>query len=164
MKTPDEKSPGEETPDGQGERPSTWRDGLLQEGAEPVVRLLAWDGPWEADDPDANLKVDIVAYRHADPMLTLTGLARSIDVPVGALVRYVLARWASGGSEGLLELGPSTVERMRAEVEQAEAAGTDDARLAAYEVLRQQLVWLDHGLSDPERTYPAGGAARPRRT
>ena len=128
--------------DGDG-TPGRWREGLVEPGDEPVVRLQAWDGPWPDDDPDANFKVDVAAYSHADPLLTLTNLARSVDVPVGALVRYVLARWASGGSEGLLELGPSTVERMRAEVERAEAADSDEARLRAYDVLRQQLSWLD---------------------
>ena len=137
-----------------------WRDGLVESGDEPLVRLRSWDGPWPADDPDANFKVDVAAYSRADPLLTLTNLARSIDVPVGALVRYVLARWASGGSEGLLEIGPSTVERMRAEVERAEADGSDAARLQAYHVLRQQVSWLDHGLSHPESSYPTGGADR----
>lgn len=143
-----------------GER---WREGLVEPGDEPLVRLQTWDGPWPHDDPDANLKVDVAAYSRADPLLTLTNLARSVDVPVGALVRYVLARWASGGSEGLLELGPSTVERMRGEVERAEADGSDAARLRAYDVLRQQLSWLDVGLSDPEASYPAGGGGPVRR-
>ena len=142
--------------------PERWQDGLVEDGDEPVVRLCSWDGPWPDDDPDANLKTDVAAYSHADPLLTLTGLARSVDVPVGALVRYVLARWASGGSEGLLELGPSTVERMRDEVDRAEAEGTDAARLRAYEVLRQQVTWLDHGLAHPDESYPAGGADPPR--
>ena len=153
-----------ESQDGPDDRSSRWRDGLIEDGVEPVVRLCAWDGPWPDDDPDANFKVDVAAYGHADPLATLANLARSVDVPVGALARYVLARWASGGSEALLELGPSTVERMHAEVERAEAVGTDEARLAAYEVLRQQLAWLDHGLRDAERTYPAGGAGPPRST
>jgi ADP-ribose pyrophosphatase YjhB (NUDIX family) len=142
---------------------SGWRDGLVEDGDEPVVRLRPWSGPWPDDDPDANLKVDVAAYSQADPLTTLVNLARSIDVPVGALVRYVLARWASGGSEGLLELGPSTVERMRAEVERAEAGGTDDARLQAYEVLRHQVSWLAHGLDHPEQSYPNGGAGPARR-
>lgn len=135
-----------------------WRDGLVEDGDEPVVRLRSWTGPWSDSDPDANLKVDVAAYSQADPLATLTSLARSVDVPVGALVRYVLARWASGGSEGLLELGPSTVERMRAEVAQAEDQGTDEARLRAYEVLSQQLSWLGHGLDHPAQSYPNGGA------
>lgn len=135
-----------------------WREGPVEDGDEPLVRLLSWQGPWPPDDPDANLKVDVAGYSQADPLTTLGNLARSVDVPVGALVRYVLARWASGGSEGLLELGPSTVQRMIAEVERAEAAGDDVARLEAYHVLRQQLAWLGQGLADPDATYPQGGA------
>ena len=139
-----------------------WRDGLIEDGDEPLLKLLSWTGPWPEGDPDANLKVDVATYSQAEPLSTLTNLARSVDIPVGALVRYVLARWASGGSEGLLELGPSTVERMRAEVERAEAAGSDAARLQAYEVLRQQVSWLAHGLDHPERSYPTGGAGSVR--
>ena len=135
-----------------------WRDGLVDDGDEPLLRLLSWTGPWPEGDPDANLKVDVAAYSQAEPLGTLANLARSVDVPVGALARYVLARWASGGSEGLLEFGPSTVERMAAEVERAEAAGTDVARLRAYEVLRQQVSWLSHGLDHPVESYPTGGA------
>jgi len=135
-----------------------WHDGLVEGGVEPLLKLVSWTGPWPEGDPDANLKVDVAAYSQAEPLSTLTNLARSVDVPVGALARYVLARWASGGSEGLLELGPSTVERMRSEVDRAEATGTDAARLQAYEVLRQQVAWLAHGLDHPESSYPTGGA------
>ena len=136
-----------------------WRAGLVEDGEEPLVRLVRWTGPWPDDDPDANFKHDVVAYSHAQPLSTLTALARNLEVPVGAVVRYVLARWASGGSEGLLELGPSTVDRLRQQIEAAEAVGTDEARLHAYEVLRQQLAWLGQGLDDPQGTYPDGGSA-----
>jgi hypothetical protein len=73
------------------------------------------------------------------------------------VARYVLARWATGGSEALLELGPSTVERMLALVEDAEQDGTDEARLAAYDTLAQMVRWVAAGLADPEGTYPQGG-------
>ena len=62
------------------------------------------------------------------------------DIPVGALVRYVLARWASAGSESLLSAGPSVVERMWTTFTEAEQADTAEARLAAYEVVRQMVV------------------------
>ena len=136
---------------------ATWREGLIEDGNEPLIRLVRWRGPWPDSDPDANFKHDVAAYAHTQPLSTLTTLARNLDVPVGALVRYVLARWASGGSEGLLELGPSTVQRMRREFATAEDVGTDEARLRAYEVVRQQVAWLGHGLDDPESTYPDGG-------
>jgi hypothetical protein len=109
---------------------------------DPVVRLERWEGPWADDDPDANFKAEVALYANVDPLTTVTNLANALGLPVGAVVRYVLARWASEGSAGLLELGPRTVERLNAVCEVAEAAGTDEDRLAAYEQLRQMLSWL----------------------
>jgi hypothetical protein len=109
---------------------------------EPEVRLVRWAGPWSADDPDANLNADISLYSNVDPLATVANLAAAVDVPVGALVRYVLARWASAGAEGLLAAGPSVVNRMWAACAEAEAVGSDDARLAAYAELRHMVAWL----------------------
>lgn len=109
---------------------------------EPVVTLERWTGPWAEDDPDANFKADIALYANVDPLSTIRNLAENINVPVGAIVRYVLARWASGGSGGLLELGPTMVHRLADVCDQAQATGTDAARLAAYEQLRQMIEWL----------------------
>ena len=69
---------------------------------EPVVHLTRWNGPWPNDDKDANLKADVALYSKVDPLRTIRGLAESVNVPEGALVRYVLARWASEGASGLL--------------------------------------------------------------
>ena len=115
-----------------------------------VIRLERWDGPYDDDDPDANFKADVAAYSLLDPLTTLTTLSRNIDVPVGALARYVLAKWVTGGSEALLELGPSTVRRMATLCQQAEAEGTDAARLAAYEQLRAIVSWLEVPLDEPD--------------
>jgi hypothetical protein len=57
-------------------------------------------------------------------------------------VHYVLAKWASAGSGGLLELGPTMVHSLWAVVEEAEETGTDTARLEAYEQFRQMISWL----------------------
>lgn len=116
-------------------------------GSEPVVRLERWDGPWRPDDPDANFKTDVSLYTRLDPLSTLTRLGAALDIPVGALCRYVLARWAAGGSEGLLEIGPSTLGRMWEACEKAESSGTDEARVAAYDQLRQMISWLRSGMS-----------------
>lgn len=115
-----------------------------------AVQLVAWDGPWPDDDPDANFKADVALYAHVDPMTTVENLAAALDMPVGAIVWYVLAKWASAGSGALLELGPSMIHRLWEPVEAAEAAGTDAARLAAYEQLRQMLSWLRLPLADPD--------------
>ncbi len=133
-------------------------DDTAVESDAPTVRLEAWTGPIDPDDPDANFKTDVAAYSLADPLLTIRNVASNLDLPVGAVARYVLAKWTSGGAEALLELGPTTIERMRAIVAEAEADGTDEARLAAYASLSQMLAWLGHGLDDPEGTYPTGGA------
>lgn len=119
-----------------------------------VVELIGWTGPWSDDDPDANFKSDIAAYAHLDPLRTLHNLSNSIDVPIGALVHYVLAKWATEGSGGLLELGPRIARRLQEPFVEAEASGTDDARLAAYETVRQMVDWLNLPLDKPD-IYPA---------
>ncbi len=104
--------------------------------------LEPWNGPWEPTDPDANFKADVALYCRLDPMTTLSALSERMGIPVGAIVRYVLARYATGGSGGLLELGPSMVHRLWEPVEAAERADTPSARLAAYDQLRQMIAWL----------------------
>ena len=124
----------------------------VEEGAEagavPVVPLDRWNGPWAPDDPDANFKADVALYATQDPLVTIGNLADNLDVPVGAIVRYVLAKWASLGSGGLLELGPVMSKRLLEPVTAAEAEGSDEARLAAYDQLRQMLTWLNLPLED----------------
>ncbi len=119
-------------------------------GEEPVVRLERWEGPWDADDPDANFKADVALYARLDPLATVRGLAGNLGIPEGAVVRYVLARWTTGGSGGLLELGPTMVHRLWEPVERAEREGTDEARLAAYGQLRQMIEWLRLPLDRPD--------------
>jgi hypothetical protein len=109
---------------------------------EPWIELTPWAGPWPDDDPHANLKADVALYSRVDPLATIRNLSSGTGIPVGALVRYVLARWASAGSESLLFVGPSVVERMWDELTAAEDAGTTEARLAAYHVVRQMVAWL----------------------
>ncbi len=122
-------------PDTRAPRDEHWQGAVSLAGmtAETrTVELGGWDGPWDADDPDANFKADVALYSHVDPMTTIGRLAAAMKIPQGAVVHYVLARWASAGSGGLLELGPSMVRRLRAAVERAEGVGTDAARLEAY--------------------------------
>ena len=117
-----------------------------------TVRLEGWTGPWPDDDPDANFKRDVALYAHVDPLSTLRTMSEAIDVPLGALCHYVLAKWATAGSGGLLELGPTMTRRLAAVCADAEAANTDDARLAAYAQLRDMIAWLSLPLERPE-TY-----------
>jgi hypothetical protein len=107
-----------------------------------TLELAGWDGTWDPDDPDANFKADVAIYSHVDPMTTIDNLAAAMEMPEGAVVHYVLAKWASAGSGGLLELGPTMVHRLWAVVEEAEKTGSTAARLEAYEQLRQMISWL----------------------
>lgn len=112
------------------------------------VHVAPWVGEWTDDDRDGNFKADVVLYAQADPLHTLDNLGGAIGVPVGGLVHYVLARWASAGSAALLEIGPSMVNRMWEKVEEAEAIGDEAARLQAYEALKQMISWLRVPLVD----------------
>jgi Family of unknown function (DUF6027) len=125
-----------------------------------IVALEAWDGPWEPDDPDANYKAEIALYATQDPMTTLRPLAEAIHVPVGAIARYVLARYATSGSGALLELGPSMVHQLWDPIAIAEEEGTDSARLAAYDQLRQMVSWLRLPLVG-EAGYPEQRSGEP---
>lgn len=122
----------------------------MTDDPEPVVRLERWTGPWDDDDPDANFKADVALYANVDPLTTIRNLSEALGLPVGAVCRYVLAKWATGGSGGLLELGPTMTRRLAEVCDRAEAEGTDEARLAAYRQLREMISWLRLPLDDPE--------------
>ena len=125
------------------------------------VPLERWDGPWSAGDPNANFKADVALYAQCDPMTTIRGLAEAVGLPVGALVHYVLSRYATTGSGALLELGPSMVHRLWEPIARAEDAGDDEVRLAAYAELRDLISWLRAPLVDPvlaATAYRSGGS------
>lgn len=115
-----------------------------------MIELTEWSGPWADDDPDANFKADVALYTHGDPLRTVRGLSASTGVPIGAVVRYVLARWASEGASGLLELGPTMTRRLHDVCAQALADGSEQARLAAFDQLSQMIAWLHFPLDHPE--------------
>jgi hypothetical protein len=117
---------------------------------DPVVTLERWNGTWNGDDPDANFKTDVALYTRLDPLSTISEMSTRLAIPVGALCRYVLARWATGGADAALELGPSTVDRMWDACRTADEAGTDAAKLAAYRQLREMLSWLRAGPLAPD--------------
>jgi hypothetical protein len=117
------------------------------------VTLEPWTGPWRDDDPDANFKADVALYAFVDPLSTIRNLSAHLAVPVGALCHYVLAKWATAGSAGLLELGPAMTRRLADVCDGAEREGTAEARLAAYAQLRDMILWLRYPLDHPE-VYP----------
>ena len=121
---------------------------MTQPGTSDVVILERWTGPVRDGDPHANFKREVAAGSLVDPLPTLTNLADFVGLPVGAVVRHALVKWTSAGSDALLEVGPGWVRRLGEPVARAEAAGTDEARLAAYEELRGLLGWLAAGLDE----------------
>ncbi len=119
-----------------------------------TIELESWRGPWPDDDPDANFKSDVALYSPVDPLTTIRTLSRALDVPVGALCHYVLAKWATQGSGGLLELGPTMTRRLGQICHDAELAGTDAARLEAFRQLQGLISWLQFPLDHPEVYEP----------
>lgn len=123
---------------------------MTDHGAErtEVIVLEPWTGPWELNDPNANFKAEVALYATQDPMPTLRSMGEAMDLPVGALARYVLARYATYGSGGLLEMGPTLVHRLWEPIETAEKQATPEGRLQAYEQLRDMISWLRLPLVD----------------
>ena len=112
------------------------------------MELAPYTGPWSADDPDANFKAHVAEYSRNDPLPTLETLSRNLDIPVESLMRYVLVRWEAEGSDALLAMGPRLIDRLWTVVTDAEAEGSDAAKLRAYESLRQMISWLRVPLED----------------
>ncbi len=100
---------------------------------------------WEETDPHANFKADVAAYTRQDPLPTLRNLSTATGVPLSSIVRYVLVKYAASGAEALLEFSPIVLRQMDAHIQQAEEAGSVEAKLAAYEALRQMVSWLKLG-------------------
>jgi hypothetical protein len=124
--------------------------GDVPAGQPPALELPPWRGRWSEDDPDAAFKAEVRAHQSADPLTTITNLSARTGIPVPALVRYVLVRWASAGSEALLQLGPHIVQRMQADVRAALDDGSGDAARDALVRLEGMLSWLLAPFEDPD--------------
>jgi len=110
------------------------------------ITLEGYLDTWEANDQHANFKAEVVAYSRLDPMITIDRMSRATNISVGALTKYILAKWAASGSEGLLEIGPRVVDQMNNVIEKAETIGDDPTRLSAYYVLSDIISWLNYPL------------------
>lgn len=117
--------------------------------ADRQITLEAYRTPFGPDDKDANFKHDVATYSLLDPMPALDRMSGNMDIPVGALVRFVLARWTTSGSDALLEVGPLVVRQMGALIEEAEREDTEESRLKAYYGLKQIVSWLSVPLDNP---------------
>ncbi len=109
------------------------------------MELQPYTDSWADDDPHANFKADVAAYTTADPLPTLRNLSAATGVPLSSLVRYVLVKYASSGADALLAMSPIVVQQMDQHIQRAEEKDSVEARLAAYESLRQMIAWLKLG-------------------
>jgi hypothetical protein len=111
------------------------------------VELKPFRDTWPADDPHANFKAEVACYTAADPLPTIENLSRNTGIPAGCLIRYVLVKYAASGSEAMMALlarDPIVFRQMREHIARAEEEGSDEARLRAYDALKQMIAWLNH--------------------
>lgn len=106
------------------------------------MELYAYHDTWAETDPHANFKAEVALYSVVDPLPTFENLSRATGIPVPCLVRYVMVKYGASAADALLAMTPIVLRQMEQQVERAEAAGTDAARLEAYEALRQMVAWL----------------------
>jgi hypothetical protein len=111
------------------------------------MELHPYQADWPEDDPHANFKAEVAAYSVADPLPTLENLSKTTGIPVPALIRYILVKYTASGTDALLHLPPLVFQQMQEQIDRAEVAGTDQARLAAYAALRQIVGWLALGMA-----------------
>jgi hypothetical protein len=109
------------------------------------MELPSYHDTWPADDPHANFKAEVAAYSVADPLPTLENLSKATNIPVPALMRYILVKYVASGADAVLAMTPLVIRQMDEHIAKAEATGTDAARLHAYEALRQMIAWLRLG-------------------
>ena len=112
------------------------------------MNLYPYTDTWEPTDHHANFKAEVALYTVADPLPTLEVLSQSTGIPVPCLVRYVLVKYAASGADAMLAMGPIVLKQMEDHVARAEATGTDEARLQAYESLKQIVRWLRVGAAE----------------
>jgi hypothetical protein len=109
------------------------------------MELKPYADSWAADDPHANFKEEVALYSVADPLPTLENLSKDTGIPVPALIRYILVKYTASGSDAVLAMTPYALRQMQDHIAKVEKANTDEARLEAYEALRQMIGWLTIG-------------------
>jgi hypothetical protein len=119
------------------------------------LQLQPYEGRWPPEDPDAGFRQMVAEYSRLDPIPTLEVLGRHKQIPVGALARFILAKYCTSGSDALLEMGPRVVRQMGDLVRHAETEGSDDARLKAYAALKAIIAWLEVPLGEQSDPPPS---------
>ena len=115
------------------------------------IELYSYRDSWDENDPLANFKAEVTNYTVADPMPTLQNLSAASGIPLPCLVRYVLVKWACSGAEAMLAISPIALQQMESHIQNAERVNTDEARLEAYDALRQMIAWFVAGETRRER-------------
>jgi hypothetical protein len=123
---------------------------MMVDNQRQILVLETFSGEFSPSDKDANFKHEMSLYSHVNPLVTLKGLSKAIGVQEGAIARYVLAKWASEGAAGILEVGPSTIKKLHKICQDGEASGSDDQRLDAFKQVSQIISWLNYPLEHPE--------------
>ncbi len=113
-----------------------------------TITLEPYVATWPDDDPDAGFRASVAEYSSLDGLATLEVLGRFKNIPVGALVAFIIGRYSASGSDAILELGPVVISQMDVIIEKAESADTDDARVEAYAALKAIVSWLKVPLDD----------------
>jgi len=121
-----------------------------------TITLEPYVGTWSDDDRDAGFRSAVAEYSSVDGLATLDVLSRNKDIPIGALVAFIVGQYSASGSAALLEIGPRVIGQMDAIVQEVESTATDEARVAAYESLKVIISWLKVPLDDPD-WRPSGG-------
>jgi hypothetical protein len=68
---------------------------------DPTLRLQSFTGPINDADPNASFKREVTYYSDVDPIPTLESMSKQMQIPVGAIARYILVKWATSGNEGI---------------------------------------------------------------
>ena len=113
---------------------------------DSTLRLQSFTDPIDDADPDPHFKREVAFYSAVDPMPTLESMSTHMQIPVGALARYILVKWATSGNEGIMEIGPRVIRQMVDIVEEAERHASSEARLQAYGKLSDVISLLNSSL------------------
>ncbi len=121
----------------------------MTDNQRQTLELEIYNGEFSPNDKDANFKHEMSLYSHVDPLKTLSGLSKAIGVPEGAIARYILAKWASEGAAGILEVGPTMIKKLHKICRDADESGEDQKRLTAFNQVSQIIAWLNYPLDHP---------------
>lgn len=112
------------------------------------MQLYPYTDSWDEHDAHANFKAEVAHYTVVDPMPTIEGLSQNTGIPAPCLIRYILVKYAASNADALLAMGPLVLHQMEQLIATAEAENSDQARLKAYDALRQIVSWLRAGMEE----------------